>query len=83
MTKEVFFSGVDPSAWLMCLCLHTVLDLGVMLGLCPPDRQGWGCSIPCLAGTRSSKDLRARSFPRTQESKRIKGPSADHIYFII
>lgn len=39
MTKEVFFSGVDPSAWLMFQCLHTVLDLGVMLRLCPSDRQ--------------------------------------------
>lgn len=50
-------------------------------GALPPDRQGWDCFIPCLAG--SSKDLGARWLPRTQESKRIKGPSADHIYFII
>ena len=54
----------------------------VVLWALSPGRQGWGCFVPRLTGTRRQQRSPC-SFPRTQESKRIKGPSADHIYFII
>lgn len=66
----------------MCFYLNTVPDLRWCYGLSTPGRQGRGCFVPRLAGTRGQQRSPC-SFHRMQESKRIKSPLADHIYFII